>query len=500
MPGGIRNRLTTCVGCKQGFSRKKPALHICSFRTTGFPLDDDEKIWARACGVAYHGTCITAGPPFQTRLENCKGLSLPHWALRPHFVCELCTVRAELHRELERTDKDIHLLMFERMRMIDAMNWWQHRTLKQYGPHLKYLFQFDHYYSVQTLKPSPLRKPPSTPAIPIMWALLNYSLRNNKAGDRIQHNTVRGIKSAASLYYALDLQMAYPRRVMRDGQQRGMVFERVSPTDEAGTTFGTKGMARRMGTETKQSWAISHIHVAYIDQRLNEAFERAPTEAGQHELACAGSTNLMAYFGWLRSGELFQGHKADITLTVPSDGPTRGLPNGVGVVEFDLGLETKSDPCITADVVMAWTSLSGLSVGRWLERLACFESYHEDRLFSTSTKPVWDSRHFREHFVWPLLEQMQREGEPTLKVFSSRPGNRLRDKIYSLHSYRRAGRSRVSRAPRHNEPNPPGTRLATSQEIYEHGRWRSKGKSEDMPSQYNQWDIADRLAISFLCM
>jgi hypothetical protein len=278
-----------------------------------------------------------------------------------------------------------------------------------------------------------------------------------------------------------------------------MVLPRVSPTDEAGTTFGTKGMARRMGTESKQSWALSHIHVAYIDQRLEEAYQRS-AESGKHELVCAGASNLMAYFGWLRSGELFSGKKTDVTLTVPCDGPIRGLPAGVGAVEYDLGKETKSEQCSSADVIMAWESLSGLSVGRWLLRLASYESYHADKLFSTKTKPVWDSRHFREHYAWPLLEQMQREGEPTLQVFTARPGNRLREKIYSLHSWRRAGRSRVSRRPRHNEPNPPGTRLATPQEVYEHGRWRSKGKSEDMPSHYNQWDLADRLAISLLCM
>jgi hypothetical protein len=390
--------------------------------------------------------------------------------------------------------------MFERMRMIDSMNWWQHRTLKQYyRPHLKYLFQFDHYYEVQTLKPSTLTHPPITPAIPMMWALLNYLLRHNKEGERIKHGTVRGIKSAASLYYALDMQMAYPRQVLRDGQHRGMVLERVSPTDEASTTFCTKGMARRMGTETKQSWALSHVHIAYIDQRLEEAYQRT-TLGGRHELACAGAANLMAYLGWLRSGELFSGIQEELTLTLPQEGPYRGLPAGVGAVEYNLGAETKSDACCTADVVMAWECLSGLSMGRWLLRLQQCTPGLGGKLFSTAIQPVWTSRHFRENFAWPLLEQMQQEGEPTLQVFTAVKGNRLRDKLYSMHSWRRGGRSRVSRPPRHNEPNPPGTRVASGQEIYEHGRWRCKGRSEDMPSHYNQWDLADRLAISLLCM
>jgi hypothetical protein len=455
-------------------------------------------MWVLPCGVAYHANCVRVGPPFTTRLEKGKGLILPV-VKRAHFVCEMCTVRAELGRELRRTDGDIQLLMFERMRMIDSLNWWQQTTLKQYSPHLKYLERFGSHYGVGTLVASPLKRPPVSPSTPIMWALLNYSLRTNREGDRIKHNTVRAIKSAASIYYTLDMQMAYPRQVLRDSLRRGQVMERVSPTDEMGTTFCAKGMARRMGTETKQSWALSHVHIAYIDDQLEEAFRRATTEDGRHEIACAGSSNLMAYLGWLRSGELFGGAREDLTLTRPVEGPTRGLPPGVGAVEYNLSEETKSDPCQTADVIMAWETLSGLSVGKWLDRLLEFEPHDGTSLFSTRIQPTWTSRYFREEFAWPLLEQMRRDGEPTLKCFSPRAKHGIRDKIYSMHSWRRAGRSRVSRGPRHNEPNPPGTRIATGYEVYEHGRWRKKGKSEDMPAHYNQWALPDRIAVTLFC-
>ena len=91
---------------------------------------------------------------------------------------------------------------------------------------------------------------------------------------------------------------------------------------------------------------------------------------------------------------------------------------GVGAVEFILGSETKSDACRMADVIMAWESLSGLSMGRWLLRLNGFVPHIGNKLFSTSIKPHWTSRHFRDQFAYPLLEQMQQEGEPTLKVFT----------------------------------------------------------------------------------
>jgi hypothetical protein len=121
-------------------------------------------------------------------------------------------------------------------------------------------------------------------------------------------------------------------------------------------------------------------------------------------------------------------------------------------------------------------------------------------LFSTTTTPVWTSNHFRENFAYPILELQRASGEPTLKAFSEKIGHRIRDKVYSMHSWRRAGRSRVSRPPRHNEPNPPGTRMATETEVYEHGRWQVSASAENMPRRYNQWDLMDRIGLTLFCM
>jgi hypothetical protein len=132
-----------------------------------------------------------------------------------------------------------------------------------------------------------------------MWALLNYSLLTNREGDIIKNNMVQAIKSAASIYYTLDMQMAFSQQVLRDSQRRGQVMQRVSPRDEIGTTFYAKGMAHRIETETKQSWAVSHAHIAYVDGHLEEAYSKATTDDNCHKLACAGSANLMAYLVWL---------------------------------------------------------------------------------------------------------------------------------------------------------------------------------------------------------
>jgi hypothetical protein len=54
----------------------------------------------------------------------------------------------------------------------------------------------------------------------------------------------------------------------------------------------------------------------------------------------------------------------------------------------------------------------------------------------------------------------------------------------------------VSRLPWHNEPKPPGTRMATDTEIYEHGRWKKETGMEAMPGRYNQWDLLERVTLT----
>jgi hypothetical protein len=71
------------------------------------------------------------------------------------------------------------------------------------------------------------------------------------------------------------------------------------------------------------------------------------------------------------------------------------LALGVGTVELNLAAETKSEPCQTADVIMAWELLSGLLVSKWLERLFIFEQKDGESLFSTTTQSSWTSRYFR---------------------------------------------------------------------------------------------------------
>jgi hypothetical protein len=394
--------------------------------------------------------------------------------------------------------------MLERMRLIDTYNSWSPRTLQAYRPYYTFLYKFEKWSGATVLQASQLKRPPVSSSISLQWAQLAYSVKERaQGGQGVQFATARNIRSTASNFHSWDLSQCYPDQAMRDKQHRGHLVEHVIPTDAVSYSMLSSGMSRRMGDRAKPSWALSHVHVAYIDKSLDRAFKEAKTLAAKHDLACAAAVNLLSYLGWLRGGEVFAQEKEELQLIHPHDAAIHGLPRLIGAICANLLPETKTDKTCVADVVIAYTTLSGLSLGRWLRRLLQFTPCDRKHLFSTANHKLWSSGLFRKRFAIPILDQMRRSGEPSLQIFSDEPGHRLCDGIYSMHSWRRAGRSRVSRPPRENEPRTRYTRKASTTEVDEHGRWRSRrrhGQSESMPMRYNQWALVDRVAITYFCM
>jgi hypothetical protein len=58
-------------------------------------------------------------------------------------------------------------------------------------------------------------------------------------------------------------------------------------------TFSMEGLTQRLGLEVSKSWALSHVHIAYMDEYLNTAFGQTTSLVQQHKLACAWAVNLL---------------------------------------------------------------------------------------------------------------------------------------------------------------------------------------------------------------
>jgi hypothetical protein len=495
---GTSIKLKRCAGCLNGFTKTHQPELQCVFGEKGFPLDP--QIWALPCGSKYHMGCFHAGPPFVTRLKDNKGLRCPkdaEAALFPNFVCEACQVRATLQRELTLDRKDIHLLQLERMRILDTMNRLAAGSHKVYKYPIRRVQKFEVDYGVRILRPTPLLAPSPSACIPLMWAQLDHTLQPGKQeGSRVKFGSARQTRSAVSSYYQWDLAVSRPEQAMTTGKgDKSLITPYVVPTDEISYTHFSTGLKKRMGDSAKKSTALRFPHIVFLNEQFELSFQAATNSDARHEAAAAGTANLLFWLGWLRSNEGFSLTREDIEVTPPMQGPKKGLPPGVGVIEIRLLPETKTSTAAIADIIVAYTCWSGLSLGKWLDRLLPFTPADGQSLFSTASERHWTSAYYRKQHVYRHLAILRAMGDPSMAIFSDTPGHRLADLLYSMHSWRRGADTFVQQFNASWQ-----RRKARIDEVYEHGRWTKKGTAEAMHIHYREWGIPERLALTQLCM
>ena len=219
-----------------------------------------------------------------------------------------------------------------------------------------------------------------------------------------------------------------------------------------------------------------------------------------YDLVAAQCVELIAWLGWLRSTELFSLRMEDVELVPPQHGAVYGLPPKVGAILLQLLPSTKSSRNKQVDVVIAWTTSIGLSLGFWLTRL--FKILHKLTwasptcyLFrSTFTSSQWSSHYYRSNHLYPLLHLQYLEGDVTLRHINATSSFDIPYHFYSMHSYRRGGETFPTRK------RDGCKRQATNTERINHGRWRIKNTGkEDMATHYTEPSIEDRIFLTLLC-
>jgi hypothetical protein len=470
----------------------------CHFFSSGFPFLAGSQ--ARLCHSWYHPQCFRAGYPFTTRRGQETGLGLPPKGVWDPFICEACTVRSMCDRELHGR-QDWRLLCLERMRIIDMANYWSQGSIKTYASKIIAITRFERIFGIQILPSVTLRRPPTGQSIAIMWVQEFHSLRKRPttrdphSESHVSFGTVRQIRSAAAHRLTWQQIITDPDHSFLD-TRRKLIKTPVRQTDSTSNTLFAAGLAARLGTETRPSIALLARHVRALDSSLDYRYQTATTLELQRLYARAGLANLQFFLGWFRPSELFDSRWNRYEVTEPQDGPNHDLPVGIGVIRLIMGPETKSDRTFSPDVIMAYTTISGFQIGRWFHRLRNavdpYLNYRHDyrQVFVHENSTPWDSRYFRQTFLYPSLLQQAEEGDAYLRP------HRLviPEKFWSLNCYRRGARSHVSHT-RHRS-----YAIASKSQIYEHGRWRLKRSSEDIDKVYQQWPISERLKITLYSM
>jgi hypothetical protein len=136
-----------------------PYVIRCLFLDVSFPVSNG--VTAYPCYSAYHTGCFGVGPPFYSRRKDGSGLAFPRIKTWPNFICEVCTVRAMLDRELIGIT-DWKLMCFERMCVLAMSHYWSLGTHAKYQGKLNAISQFKAEFDLDQciLRPTPILRPP----------------------------------------------------------------------------------------------------------------------------------------------------------------------------------------------------------------------------------------------------------------------------------------------------------------------------------------------------
>jgi hypothetical protein len=258
---GFGTKLNICVGC-EGYITPGDHSHFCLFREFGYELVGTS---LSPCGNQYHPECIKVGKTFKTRLTRATlGLQYPPAMTRFPFICEACTVRAVLGRELTWTSGYMQLLMLERMHLIDMAHAWDLSTLQGKARYLGRLSNFRQKYGIKLFPKAPITQPPRLDIIPLMCGILEYTLQTSrKMGAGIKYNTSRSLQSAASAYHIWEKMLQFPGHMYLGRDNNVIGASQLSPTDSVITTLGNKCMRSRLGTESRPPLFLRYSHVAF---------------------------------------------------------------------------------------------------------------------------------------------------------------------------------------------------------------------------------------------
>jgi hypothetical protein len=233
-----------------------------------------------------------------------------------------------------------------------------------------------------------------------------------------------------------DLLLAHPERLTLGFKDCPVMVEGCSPTDEVAYTFFTDGMKRRIGDNPQPSATLLLHHILWINAYFERLYRSADDNNIRIDICRAALTHLFSFVGWLRAVETFSIQWQDLTIVDPPLGPTMGLPLNVGVILVKLLPQTKSSQAATADVVLAYQTASGLSLGNWLHQLAALLPAHESGpdsfVLSFRDGRAWTSHHYRYKYMYPVLSLMRSLGDAYLSKYDKTPGREL---IQAFHGF-----------------------------------------------------------------
>jgi hypothetical protein len=153
----------------------------------------------------------------------------------------------------------------------------------------------------------------------------------------------------------------------------------------------------------------------------------------------AALVNLFGWCGWLRGSELFGLCYHNISVLLPANSAKHGLLPNLGVLLLRLATITKSLPLHTADVIIAYQTVSGLQPGLWWQCLCHLHSLDISSLlhfiFAHSNGAPCTLQHFCSTYLLSLLNMQCNTGNPILSQYMPDSDTLIEKTFWGFHSY-----------------------------------------------------------------
>jgi len=260
--------------------------------------------------------------------------------------------------------------------MIDTAHAWAYKTVQGMSNVLKKIDKFFHTYSLpsihQQLSLPILEHPPLDISIPLFWSMEHYTTVPSQRSreEAPSWNAARVQRSAISLYTSWWAAFCTPSTFYKDKDLRLLSDPHLGPAGNILSHMTAKGIASRLGTESRPSQALNQQHIIWNQKARSQYLQQhVLSNSKKYKYIAAQCAELLLWLGWLRSSEVFNLRIADSDMTPPLNHGRHNLPPGVGAILLRLLPSTKTNRDKQADMVIAWKTSGGLCPGHWLTYL-----------------------------------------------------------------------------------------------------------------------------------
>ena len=397
-----------------------------------------------ACRTVFHPYCYRLMPSrWPTVLEvtntyKTRGLTArPHDATIRRFVCEVCTVRAQIGEDISRDTK--HYLELERARLITTWNAQADGGIRSLAGQRRVLLALD--AALPDNCPRSLEGkfmpywPNPTRLRTLAWHLLSLSRHGGQGENGAR--AMSSVKKFRAVYFNELRDLRIDDEALIAFEKRHVYAPNSIPTESIGFSQFFLGMRIRHGEQTQQAWPLPRSVALALESEFQRLASSAKSPWARYLTALARLAHDIYFTFILRGDEPFMIRHAAVrdNLFLESPCPFCGKLH----VAFYLQERTKKNMTGQQfDLLSVPVTGVGLRIGDAVKQVLRAREQVRVRsplLFVKEDGSRWDGNFFRKTYLEPALRKLAAQGHWGMKNAPWEKGGQA----MNIRMYRRGG-------------------------------------------------------------